>query len=611
MMTTAPKLAPDKEPPIDVEPVRVLHVYSGNLFGGIETFLSTLARHRSDAQATADFALCFEGRLADELRASGAALHVLGAVRARSPRSIAAARRALAEVLQRRRYHVVVCHSAWPHALFAPVARRCGARLVYFMHDVPNARGWVDRWADRTPPDLVLCNSEFTAASGRWFFPGVTRTVARLPVELARTTDQTRRAQTRSALDTASDAIVILQASRMQEWKGHRLLIDALGELRGHARWVCWIAGGAQRASEIAYQRELEERVERLGLGARVRFLGQRSDVPALMEAADIFCQPNLGPEPFGMAFVEALGAGLPVVATAMGGASEIVTPSCGRLVAADAKSVAAALRELLDDGDERQRLAAAGPERAQALCEPRERTMALARELGGVAQGGRAPDVHARALYSGGQSGDVILSTVRDALRARGGRFDVLVDLGCGRGACARHLAGLYDQYVGCDVVAYDAFPHSRTVSFREVDLNRAPYPIESASASAVVSVETIEHVENPRLLVREMARVVRSGGLVVVTTPNQLSLFSKLHLVVKNEFLAFKEAPGLYPAHITALVEKDLERIAHECGLVDIQFRYTGQGRIPFTAASWPRRLGARGRWFSDNVVMVASRP
>ena len=107
------------------------------------------------------------------------------------------------------------------------------------------------------------------------------------------------------------------------------------------------------------------------------------------------------------------------------------------------------------------------------------------------------------------------------------------------------------------------------------------------------------------------ECARIVRPGGLVVVTTPNQLSLASKLHLVVNDEFLAFKEAPGLYPAHITALVETDLRRIARECGLVDIQFRYTDRGRIPLTAVSWPSRLGARGRWFSDNVVMVASRP
>ena len=67
---------------------------------------------------------------------------------------------------------------------------------------------------------------------------------------------------------------------------------------------------------------------------------------------------------------------------------------------------------------------------------------------------------------------------------------------------------------------------------------------------ADAVVAVETIEHVENPRAFVRELTRLARPGGLVVVTTPNQLSLLSLLTLVTKGQFNAFEEAPGLYPA-------------------------------------------------------------
>ena len=50
-----------------------------------------------------------------------------------------------------------------------------------------------------------------------------------------------------------------------------------------------------------------------------------------LLAAADVFCQPNSGPEPFGIVFVEALYAGLPVIATAIGGAQEIVDAACMR----------------------------------------------------------------------------------------------------------------------------------------------------------------------------------------------------------------------------------------------------------------------------------------
>jgi hypothetical protein len=59
--------------------MKVLHVYSGNLFGGVETLLITLAQQRSLCpQMQPHFALCFEGRLVNELRAVGVGVHMLG-----------------------------------------------------------------------------------------------------------------------------------------------------------------------------------------------------------------------------------------------------------------------------------------------------------------------------------------------------------------------------------------------------------------------------------------------------------------------------------------------------------------------------------------------------
>jgi glycosyltransferase involved in cell wall biosynthesis len=592
--------------------VRVLHVHSGNLHGGVETFLRTMAEHRAHAPTlTTDFALCYEGRIARDLRSAGATVHQLGTVRVRSPRSVLRARRELARLVQARRYDVVVCHSVWSQSLFARTALRLGARLVFYMHDVPNSFGWLDRWASRTTPDLVVCNSVFTETSGRWIFPTAPRRVVRYPSALGTDEGATARASLRASLGAGADAIVILHAGRMQQWKGQKLLIAALAELRTHARWACWIAGGAQRPGEAAYEQELREEVRRLGLAERVKFLGQRDDVPALMRAADVHCQPNVGPEPFGLVFVEALAAGLPVVTTAMGGPLEIVNASCGVLVPPVARSLAASLAELIDDNDKRVALSKAAPARARDLCDPVGRTRDLARELVSLAATTAWRDAPARAALSRGRSTDAILSVVAAALRERGGRYELIVDLGCGRGDCARNLRGMYEGYVGCDAVRYEGFPREDSVTFRQVDLNRTPYPLDSACANAVVCVETIEHLENPRALVREMARIVRPGGLIVVTTPNQLSLMSKLHLVARSQFHAFQEAPGLYPAHITALLEGDLRRIARECGFTDVDICYTDYGRIPFTDWHWPNAAGARGQWFSDNVVMLARRP
>jgi glycosyltransferase involved in cell wall biosynthesis len=83
---------------------------------------------------------------------------------------------------------------------------------------------------------------------------------------------------------------------------------------------------------------------------------------PTLLVAADIHCQPNTGPEPFGIAFVEALYAGLPVVTTAIGGGLEIVDESCGKLVAPDdANALSKVLRSLITNPGERAILAAGG----------------------------------------------------------------------------------------------------------------------------------------------------------------------------------------------------------------------------------------------------------
>jgi SAM-dependent methyltransferase len=221
------------------------------------------------------------------------------------------------------------------------------------------------------------------------------------------------------------------------------------------------------------------------------------------------------------------------------------------------------------------------------------------------------ANDVHARASWSLGRSNDAIHAAVANALRERARTADILVDLGCGKGDGARTLEGLYRDYVGCDVVRYGGFPGSERVAFCQVDLNRPPFPLADASAGAVVSIETIEHVENPRALVREMTRIVRPGGWIVVTTPNQTSLLSKAYLVIHDQFHQFQEGPGLYPAHITALVPEDLTRIAAEAGLEAIELRYTDRGRIPLSTRHWPAALGLRGRSFSDNVLLVARRP
>jgi hypothetical protein len=99
--------------------MEVLHVYSGNLFGGIETLLVTLAQQRSlYPPMQPHFALCFEGRLAAEIRATGLCVHRLGRVRSSQPWTVWLARRQLKQLLRQEGFDVVICHSCWSQALF-------------------------------------------------------------------------------------------------------------------------------------------------------------------------------------------------------------------------------------------------------------------------------------------------------------------------------------------------------------------------------------------------------------------------------------------------------------------------------------------------------------
>jgi len=401
--------------------MRVLHIYGGNLYGGVERLLVTMAQQRAAAPAVeARFALCFRGRLWQELEAAGCEVHGLGAVRASRPWQVARARqglrRWLAELPEGERPvdtphltwvapygrsapwlrspaanarsaqgaseppQVAICHAWWSYAIFGPACRAAGLRVGLWMHDCASGRGWLERWAGRRRPDFIFAWGESIAATAPRLFPGMRARALAPPQAAIPALTAAERGDVRMQLQTDPGAVVIIMASRLEPWKGHGLLLEALARLPG-PHWVAWIAGGPQRPHEEGYYRGLQQQAERLGISSRVRWLGQRSDVARLLGAADIFCQPNTTPEPFGMVFVEALAAGLPIVATRGGGASEIVTAASGVLTAAEPQAVAAALAELIGNPEERRALGAGARARA-ADFEPGKRMRALAEAL-------------------------------------------------------------------------------------------------------------------------------------------------------------------------------------------------------------------------------------
>jgi len=365
--------------------MRLLHVHSGNMFGGVERMLEAMSPAWAGTEPVASrFALCFEGDVKDRLEAAGATVDVLGPVQVRRPDRLLSARHRLRSLVAREPFDAAMVHSAWGHALFGRTVVDAGLPLIRWIHAPGPGPSWLEHWSRRVRPDLLLCNSQYTRSAVHLPWPDVAVDVHYPPARPS-AADTTARAEMRRALETSPETRVIAMASRLEGWKGHRLLIDALARLAA-TEWAAWIVGGAQHPSEASYFEELKARVAALGLSDRVTFLGQRADVERVLAAADLYCQPNQGPEPFGLSIVEALSAGLPVVATRLGAFPEIVTDACGVLVdPGSVQGIAGALDELLRDADRRLAMGEAARRRALVFCDLPESLRRLARTLAGA----------------------------------------------------------------------------------------------------------------------------------------------------------------------------------------------------------------------------------
>jgi glycosyltransferase involved in cell wall biosynthesis len=351
--------------------MRILHVHSGNLFGGVESVLRCFAQAPAGGPNNAEheFAFNFEGKIAADLRALGSKVYDIGEAHASDPFSVWRARKALNAITRWGRFDATVVHSAWTLGLLGQAAIR---PLVFYQHDVLNGSHWTERLARRVAPDLIIANSAFTAQSTPRAFAGRRAVVVHPPADLSsHRVSQAERTAIRSRGGASESNVALLIAARFEPWKGHRLLIKALARIQANPHWILWIAGEAQRPHEARVVEEILTIASRAGIAARVHFLGHVENVPALMQSSDIYCQPNTEPEPFGLAFIEALHARIPVVTTELGGAAEIMTPETGYLLEPSPLAVTNALETLIADPERRRRIGRQGYERALHLCDP------------------------------------------------------------------------------------------------------------------------------------------------------------------------------------------------------------------------------------------------
>ncbi len=374
--------------------IKVLHLTTSRLFGGVERFLLNLTERKELApDIEFHFGLFYEGRFSAELKKLGAQSTLLGEPRWSRPWTILKSRRALKKLLVENKFDAVINHGGWVHSVCAPVLVKMKIKQILWQHDAPSPTHWIQRLGRLTRPNLIVANSEFTLATVRSLFRDVPAKIIFPPIELRQSSVSATRQMVRDRLGATKSDVVILQAARFDRCKGHAVLIDALIELNrlnlGQFSWKCWLASEPQSEQEIHLVANLKATAKAAGILEHLIFIGHQSSMNEVYAAADIYCQPNIGAEAFGIVFAESMLARLPLVTTKLGGVSELADSDCALWTdAGSALSVAKALYELIQSPERRGRMGLHGFERAHRLCDPAIQINKISKallELGGA----------------------------------------------------------------------------------------------------------------------------------------------------------------------------------------------------------------------------------
>ncbi|MCG5053234.1 MAG: GT4 family glycosyltransferase PelF [Myxococcales bacterium] len=344
--------------------MRVLQVMNTLEIGGAEALVLNLARRIDTRRFALEIAsLTTDGTLGPEFRALGLPTHVLDRRAGRDP--LLPVR--LAALVRRRRIDVIHSHNVGPWlygGLAAAVARR---PLVHTEHSnlFPHQKGlklaeralslpWLTHTvvADAERVKRKLVAQGIDSSRVRTIMNGIDTN--------AFTPGSDRRGP-RERLGLEPQDLVVGTVGRLVPVKDQACLLEAFARTEvPHARLVL-VGDGPLR-------RELEDKAQHLGIGARVVFAGGRRDVADLLPAFDVFVLSSKS-EGLPLTVLEAMASGLPVVATDVGALAEAVIPGrTGRLVPPEnPAALAEALTALLKDREMREGMAAAGLARARA----------------------------------------------------------------------------------------------------------------------------------------------------------------------------------------------------------------------------------------------------
>ncbi len=302
------------------EPIRILQVVGRMDRGGIETMLMNLYRHMDREKVQFDF-LAHYGREAvynDEIRSLGGRIYEMPALKDENHVyywRIFSYLRALHRFFkEHREYKVIHGHMTNTASIYMPIAKKYGVTCrISHSHSTRGKAGHLGKVTDllqksisRHATDLFACSE----AAMHWFYPQALIDSGKVQI-LANAVDAERfrfrpdiRAQKREELDLG-DSLAIICVGRFRPEKNQSFLLDVLQEMLKHRQDVIFVFAGDGPCEDA-----VKEKATALGLEAHTRFLGMRTDVPELLQAADAFVLPSLW-EGLPVTGIEAQASGL------------------------------------------------------------------------------------------------------------------------------------------------------------------------------------------------------------------------------------------------------------------------------------------------------------
>ena len=346
-------------------PLNVLRVITWLPVGGIERkILAVLPRLDRSKFNVRLVCLRERGALADELESAGIPVDLCAFPKRLSP----GAMRVLAGLMRRHKIDIVHSHM-YRSNVPATIAARM-ARVPVMIAQVHNVETWESarqRWMDRF---LCRWRTTIVGVSDRvrrdvieelGVDPARTRVLYN-GVDIARFSNGSLRAPARAALGFGPEDIVIIYHGRLVDQKNPEALLKIAYEVAARRQRVFVLVVG-----EGPCRQTLELGAAARGVDDRMRFLGQRDDIPALLNASDIAVLPSFK-EGFSNSLIEAMAAGLPIVATDVGGNAEAVEHGkSGWIVRPrDDAALLNAVAHLVDDAVERSAMSACAAQRAE-----------------------------------------------------------------------------------------------------------------------------------------------------------------------------------------------------------------------------------------------------